>query len=132
MKPKSGKPKQTIWIVVIVFILIAAASFFGLGTMRSAMRIGYTGHDGWRSWSASYIRLDGSMKHTIHPKNAPDVLCVEVVTEDGSISMEIKDADGNVLLSESDMGTASFEVEVSGKAIVSITADGHKGSFHIE
>lgn len=132
MKYKSKSLKSTALIIIIVVALIAAANFFGIGTMRSATRIGYVGTDGFRSWTASYTLLDGTLTHTIRPKNPPEILHVEVVTEDGAISIEMKDADGNVIFDEDNIGTASFDIEVSGKVVVHIEADKHKGSFDIK
>lgn len=132
MKHKSKSLKKALFIVCIVAALMLAANYFGIGTMRSASCIGYTGHDGWRNWSASYTRLDGKMKHTIHPKDNQKTLHVEVVTEEGSLSMKIKDAKGNILFEKKQLETSEFDVKAEGKAVVSIEAKGHKGSFLVE
>lgn len=129
MKYKPKNTKTTIIIVIIAVIAAVIARWSGFASTRTATRVGYTGHEGWRSWSGSYIFLDGTMQKSIHPKD--DVLHVEVETEAGTISIEIKDADGNVIFDESDIGTASFNVDVSGKVTVKIVADNHKGSFSI-
>lgn len=132
MKYKPKSLKSTALIFVTVVALIAAANVFGIGTMRSATRIGYFGTDGLRSWTASYSMLDGKMKHTVHPKETQGTIHIEVVTQSGSISIEMKDADGNVIFDEDNIATASFDVNISGKVIVRIEADKHKGSFSIE
>lgn len=126
------------WIFSIITILIVI--FISLGSIfltknfdfdsRGATRIGYVGNAGYGSWSGRYSSLDGTMKKSIHPK--ANVLHIEVRTEEGTISIEIQDADGNVIFDEYDIGTASYEVAVSGKVAVKITADSHKGSFSIE
>lgn len=87
------------------------------------------GKDGWSSWSASYTFLDGRLQHTIHPET--DTLQVAVEMESGTLTMEMKDAGGTILFSESDIGTSSFEVNVPGKVVVTIQASRHKGSFAI-
>lgn len=134
--------KKTIrkpWIfsiaTILIVILISFGSIFltktlGIEGTRSATRIGYVGNEGYSSWTGRYSFLDGTMKKSIHPKT--DVLHIEVRTDDGIISIEIQDADGNVIFDEYDIGTASFDVAVSGKVVVRITADNHKGSFSIE
>lgn len=132
MKYKPKSLKSTALIIVIVVMLIAAANFLEIGTMRSATCIGYVGNDGRRSWTASYSMLDGKLKHTIHPKDTQGTIHVEVVTEDGSISVEMKDADGNVIFDEDDIATSTFNVNISGKVVIRIKADKHKGSFNIE
>lgn len=132
MKHKSKSLKKALFIVCIVAALMLTANYFGIGTMRSASCMGYTGHDGWRNWSASYTRLDGKMKHTIRPKDNQKTLHVEVVTEEGSLSMKIKDAKGNILFEKEQLETSEFDVKAEGKAVVSIEAKGHKGSFLVE
>ena len=132
MKHKSKSLKKALFIVCIVAALMLTANYFGIGTMRSASCIGYTGHDGWRNWSASYTRLDGKMKHTIRPKDNQKTLHVEVVTEEGSLSMKIKDAKGNILFEKEQLETSEFDVKAEGKAVVCIEAKGHKGSFLVE
>lgn len=132
MKHKSKSLKKALFIVCIVAALMLAANYFGIGTMRSASCIGYTGHDGWRNWSASYTRLDGKMKHTIRPKDNQKTLHVEIVTEEGSLSMKIKDAKGNILFEKEQLETSEFDVKAEGKAVVSVEAKGHKGSFLVE
>ena len=129
MKYKPKSLKSTIILVVIVMAAVFLLSNLGIGTLRSATRIGYVGSDGWSSWSARYTLLDGWLQRTIHPKT--DTLHVEVRTESGTISIEMKDADGSIIFSESNIGTLSFEVEVSGKVVIKIEADHHKGSFDI-
>lgn len=129
MKSRFRRFVSVILAAATTAVLIAAASFFGTGTMRSAVCTDYAGNNGWRSWSASYTLLDGWMQHTIHP-NA-DILYVEVRTESGTISIEIKDAHGKIIFSENNIETSSFEVKGSGKMDIKITADNHKGSFDI-
>ena len=99
-------------------------------SIRSATRIGYVGNEGFSSWTGRYSSLDGTMKRSIRPKT--DMLHIDVTTDGGTISIEIQDADGNVIFDEHDIGTESFDLAVSGKVVVRITADSHKGSFSIE
>lgn len=121
----------SILVFVIIAALIAGASRLGIGTTYSGIRIGYIEHGGWRSWSASYTLLDGSMRHALHPENPPETLHIGVATEEGSISVEITDAGGNVVFYEENIGTATFDVEVPGKVTVCVVGDRHKGSFSI-
>ena len=125
--PKSLK--STILSIVIAVAAVFLLSNLGIGTLRSATRIGYVGSDGWSSWSARYTLLDGWLQRTIHPKT--DTLHIEVKTESGTISIQIKDADGNIIFSENNIETSSFEVEVPDKVVIRVEADHHKGSFDI-
>lgn len=129
MKFKPKNKATTIIILVIAAIAICIAYFTGFTSTRSATRIGYVGNEGWSSWSGKYITLDGAMKKTIHPDG--DSLGIAVETESGTISIEIKDSDGNTIFDEKNIGTNTFNISVAGKVTVRIEADTHKGSFSI-
>ena len=131
MKRKPKALRSALMIAAAVAVWIITANFLGIGTMRSAIRIGYTGTDGWRSWSASYLTLDGKLKHTIRPKDTHEALHVEIVTESGSISLEMKDKNGTVIFEQDAIATSTFDVKISGKVVVLIEADHHRGSFDI-
>lgn len=126
-KPKDKK--RTIIILIVAAVAIGIAYFTGFASTRTAMKIGYLGHEGWSSWSGSYVMLNGPMKKTLHPNG--EVLNVTVVTKSGTLSIEIKDVDGNVIFDEDNIGTKTYNVDVSGKVSVRIKADNHKGSFSI-
>lgn len=122
------KPWLCSFAVILLLSLLALTG--GFGSTRSAVRIGYVGSEGWSNWSGRYASLSGTMKKTIHPKE--DVLHIEAKTNSGAISIEIWDADGNIVFDERDIGTASFDIDVSTKLVVKITAEKHSGSFLIE
>ncbi len=128
MKRFKGKgPLAFILAGILVAALVISSVAFGTG--RSSVRVGYVGYAGRQSWSASYAMLTGRERHTLHPEG--NILHVEVETESGSISMEMKDGEGNVIFSESDIQTSSFDVEAAGKTAITIQADDHKGGFEI-
>ena len=60
-----------------------------------------------------------------------DGITIVVETEEGSIAVEIKDDEGNVIFSEQDMETGTYEIEIVGKYAVRVTAEEHKGGFYI-
>ena len=119
-------------ITIILLLSVVSLNFTdGLGfEIRNATRIGYIGNSGWSSWSGKYSLLDGTMNKSIHPKN--DILSIDVKTESGEISIKIQDTEENVIFDETNIGTGSYNVSVSGKVTVKIKADKHKGSFSIE
>lgn len=130
-KPKSAK--SAILIVVIVLALIFAARFLGIGTTRSAIRIGYIGNDGsQREWSASYLLLSGSLEHTIRSESNTGTLSFEIKTSSGTISVTVQDKSGNTVFEKDNIETSTFEVEVPDEVRVCIKADGHRGSFKIK
>lgn len=130
MKYKVKSLKSAIALVAVIVVAILAANFFGIGTQRSAVRVGFVNNGGWRSWSANYTLLDGWLEHTIRPE--ADILHVEVETESGTISIEMKDADGEIVFSEGNIETTSFDVKVPEKVVIRVDADHHKGGFSIE
>ncbi len=119
------------WIfsgIIIISLLLFAIGGLGFEP-KSATRIGYIGNNGLSSWSGKYSLLDGTMKKTIRPKN--DVLGIDIETESGQISIEIRDDDGEVIFDEKNMETGDYSVSVDGKVTVKIKADKHKGRFGI-
>lgn len=127
-KPKDKK--FVVIIVVIALVVFVAIYGFGMGTIRHASRVGFIQKAGWNDWSASYTSLDGYLQRTIRPED--DTLLVEIETQSGTISIEMKDSDGNVIFSESDIKTSSFEIDVPGKVIIRVDAENHKGGFSFE
>ena len=116
-------------ILLLVIALMLVGYYAGFSSARSAVRIGYVGHEGWGSWSASYAQLDGTMKKIIHPDG--NTLHISVRTESGSISIEVKDRDGNCLFNEENIGTYELKLDVPGQVEVRIKAEKHKGGFDI-
>lgn len=131
MKTRPKNAKSAALIFVGVFAIMALFYFLGIGPVRSAMRIGYIGNEGWRSWSASYELLSGSLQHTIHPNASSDTMHIDVTTKSGSISIEVKSTDGTVVFFEKNIGSDSFDIKISEKVTVLIKAQMHKGSFNI-
>ena len=127
-KPKDKK--SIIVLVVIALAVLIATHCLGIGTIRHASRVGFVQHTGWRDWSASYTMLDGYLQRTIRPEH--DTLFIEVETKSGAIAIEIKDADGNIIFSESDMETTTFEIDVPEKIVIRVDAENHKGGFSFE
>lgn len=127
---KAKDKKSIVIFVVAILAILILTHVFGIGTIRQATRVGFIQKPGWSDWSATYTFLDGYLQRTIRPEN--DTLLVEVETQSGTISIEIKDASGNIIFSESDITTSSFEVEVPDKITIRVEADNHKGSFAFE
>ena len=121
-------------VIIIIMLFVAftfSGTFSGIGTARSATRIGYVSNESRSSWSARYNLLDGSMRRTVYLSQSTEPIHVEVVTSSGAISIEMRDAKGNIIFSEDNIGTNSFDIETPGKVVVFIVADHHKGSFQI-
>lgn len=131
MKGMPKSKKEAVFIVLAVVAVIAVSNLLGLHSTRSATRLGYFGNELPRSWSGQYAMLDGTMAHTLSPKDPPKTLRAEIVTEAGILSILIYDRDGNVLLDRENVGTDSITLPVDGKVRVELTAEKHRGRFDI-
>lgn len=83
------------------------------------------------NWSGTYELLNNTMECMLHPEESQNLLHIEVETTDGSISIEIKDADGAVLFNKENMDTSSYDVDISGDVTAKIVTDAHRGSFNL-
>ena len=130
MKVKPQSVKGAILLFVGIVAIVSVLTYMGITSSSSAWRIGYIGNNGWDSWSGHYELLDGKMRRTLHFKEPQDI-AFKVETESGALSVEIKDKTGNVIFSQSDVGTISRSISVDGNIVVTLSAEKHKGSFSI-
>lgn len=131
MKYRPKNWKQAAIIVAIVLVALFFTNVLGIGTNRTGSRIGYMSNNGWHDWTASYMLLNGSLDHTIRPQTTPATYYIEVETESGDISIKIEDENESIIFSETNIGTEAFMIEVTGKIVVHVTADNHRGGFSI-
>lgn len=123
---KRGKNWVFLIALIVGFALLLAIP--GMGGVRSSMRVGYVSNSTFQKCTARYLRLTGTEKYTLHPKQESYV--ITVVTEEGSLSLEIQDETG-VVFSEADIQSGIYPVSLEGTTHITITAQGHKGSFAI-
>ncbi len=123
-------------IVLIVFLGAMAAAMallFGILGLsgkivsRKGSRIGYVESASADTWKASYISLDGTLTKNMNFKQGN--VKVEIVTEFGSISLEITDANGDVLYRGNNLSSCSFTVATGKNVKIKINAKNHEGSF---
>lgn len=129
MNEKRKRVPKVLFSVIVLIVIVAGANYMGFASTRSGLRVGYVGTETRGGWTGRYALLDGTMEKQLY---ADGTLSVTVETREGSIAMEITDRDGNVLYHGEDMGTASFQLEASGRVTVRVTAQRHKGSFALE
>lgn len=123
--------RKKIWFLIFAIAAAGIAAIWaGTVSTRSAVRIGYIGSETRSNWTGRYASLDGTMRKTIHSQG--DQLHIEVETKSGTISMEVRDADGALLFDGDHMETGAFDVPAPGKVTVYIEADHHQGSFRID
>ena len=127
--PAWGKSwRDYIWIgavVLAVGIVLASGSF----SMGSGLRVGWSERKSQDSWYASYAWYDGWRQRTVNWNGEADILYAEICTEAGELGLTVTDREGNILFSEENVGTESFEIPIAGKVMVRIDADGHSGSL---
>lgn len=130
-KPKKRRKKWPVLIVVAalcVLVLAVSGMTGGMGNIRSSLQVGYVSSSTPQRWTARYHLLTGTERHTLHPKQK--AYLVTVVTEAGSLAMEIQDETG-VVFSRTELESGSYPVSLEGKTVVTVTAEGHKGSFTV-
>lgn len=128
---KTKNKKQTIIWLVIILVIVAAVCFGDIGSINSSTRMMYVESKGRSYWKAEYQYLNGFMQRTLWLEDE-DTLHVSVETEEGDFTLQIMDADGNVIYSDVKVGTKEFDVDVSGKISIRIEAEKHEGSFSFE
>ena len=129
MKIKPKNAGSAILIVAVVIVLIVVTRYIGIGTTRNATRVGYVDKGGWHDWSASYTLLDGTLQYTLRPRSSDNLLHINVKNESGTLSIEVKNAGGDVVFQEENLDTGEYDMYVSEKVTVIVRAKGHKGSF---
>lgn len=119
-------------IIILIMILLVIIPFFkSRSSFFSGTRIGYISKETKTTWSAEYEYLNGYMKRSLVIPKENDTISIEVHTEEGNLSVQIKDREGTVLFEKEKWDNTYYEVETSGKIIVEIQAEKHKGSFQI-
>ena len=115
-------------IAVVIFLVILRT---GVAPTGSGLQMGWVESNTRDHWSATYAFHDGYQQRTINADGKPTLLKVEIVSSSGELGMTVTDESGNVIFDQQGIATSSFEIEVSGKATVTITGEEHKGSFSL-
>ena len=115
-------------IAVVIFVLILKT---GVSSTGSGFQMGWSESSGRDYWSAAYAFHDGFQQRTINIDGEPTVLKAEIVSASGELGMTVADENGNILYDQQQIGTSSFELDISGKVVVTITGQAHKGSFSL-
>ena len=129
MRFKRGNRTTFIVAAVIVVLLMVLSVSFGWTSFRSATRLGYVGNETRTNWSGRYRSLHGMMRKNMAAES--EALRIEVVTESGTLSVQVLDSEEQVLLEQENVGTDTLQVPVDGKITVILEADHHRGSFFI-
>ena len=132
-RPAHVNRKDWIWIcgcviAVVIFVVILRS---GVAPTGSGLQMGWVESNTRDHWSATYAFHDGYQQRTINTDGEATVLKVEIVSSSGEIGMTVTDENGNVIYDQQGIETSSFEIEISGKVIVKITGEDHKGSYSL-
>lgn len=132
-RPAQVNRKDWIWIcgcviAVMIFVVILRS---GVAPTGSGLQMGWVESNTRDHWSATYAFHDGYQQRTINTDGEATVLVVEIVSSSGEIGMTVTDENGNVIYDQQGIDTSSFEIEISGKVVIKITGQDHKGSFSL-
>ena len=136
-KGANGDPgqKRKRWLVIAGCAAVIALLLFvyagGIATSGSGLRVGWVENNTLDNWTARYAFFDGSRRRTVNADGGPTVLVADITTASGDLGLTVADEQGNVLFSQQGIETSSFEIELPGKATVTVTGDDHKGSFSL-
>ena len=132
-RPAHVNRKDWIWICgcVIAVVIFVAILRSGVAPTGSGLQMGWVESNTRDHWSATYAFHDGYQQRTINTDGEPTVLEVEIVSSSGEIGMTVTDENGNVIYDEQRIDTSSFEIEISGKVVIKITGQDHKGRFSL-
>lgn len=132
-RPTREKGHRWAWLLVCLLPLlwvIGIQIMTGAVGTSSGLRVGYTESTVGNVWTASYGYFDGRNSRTINGKAT--VLSGVVHTEEGELDVLVTDQEGNPVFFRENVGTDSFEVPISGKVRVTITAHKHRGGFTLQ
>jgi hypothetical protein len=127
---KRGNWKITIPVMILVLGIVFAMKFFGIGSFRFTLRLGYAGSQTSHLVEGSYAKVSGKMTHTLSPsKDATAVHC-EITTKEGNLNVKLTEkSTGKVLYEEVISGNTTFDVPADGKVTINMSPEYHKGSF---
>lgn len=123
--------KMLLTLAVITGIVLLYVMNIGSGNVEMALRVGNVEQSTRTSWTARYMFCDGYMQRIMWLPDEAENLNVVVETEEGTIDVMIEDAKGNVIFEKENVGSESFEIEVSRQYKVRLEMEEHKGSFYI-
>ncbi len=124
------KRKSRKWLVglLVAGLLVILLSSPGIPHGSSVLEIGSMSSSTSEQWTQRHSLLSGTKTMTLRPKQKRYVVRVE--TNGGTLDMKIQDETGTAF-SQTNLQTGDYPVTLAGKAEITVTADGHKGSFAI-
>ena len=126
----SKKASAAVFLALVAILVpLLAGPLLGLTASGSGLRVGYSDSFTGDTWQARYQLLTGFRERVVNTSGDPATLHAEITTESGSVSLTVTDILGNVVFSQKDIPTSTFEIEIPGKVTIRVTGSGHRGSF---
>lgn len=133
-RPRRNRWRDWAWVAVILAVVgisLLTTAVTGSFSIGSGLKVGWSERKGPDFWRASYAYYDGWRKSTINRNETATTLYAEVVTESGALGMTVTDEAGNIVFSQENLGTDTYEIPLSGRSRLRITAEKHKGQFSL-
>lgn len=127
-------PQKSILVLVVIAVVMGLAIWGllgGVGTISSGTRVMYVSNEGRSHWSASYQYFNGFIQRNLWVAENEDGFAVVITSEEGCMDVEVRDENGNVIFAQENIQTGTYEVKATGKVVVRIDCEKHKGSFDI-
>lgn len=127
-------PQKSIFVLVAIAVVMGLAMWGllgGVGTISSGTRVMYVSNEGRSHWSASYQYFNGFMQRNLWVAENADGFDIVITSKEGSMDVEVKDENGNVIFAQENIQTGSYDVKATGKVVIRIDCEKHKGSFDI-
>lgn len=117
-------------VILILLVIVKALGILGIGTLNSGTRTGFVGNDGIHKFNGTYHSITGTFSHSLSPsKDSHSVHC-EIQSKSGSLYVVILEKDtGDVIFEQEISKDAEFDVAAEGKVKISLTTQGHEGSY---
>ncbi len=85
-------------------------------------------------WTIRYSKFQGNKKHEMTLKGGEEhTITVDIVTDAGTLDLDITAKDGTSVYSGKALATSAFEIEAvqDGEYVIQFTGNEHSGSFHV-
>ncbi len=128
---KPRRPRTILLLILLAGLLLPLGIYGGLRSeILTGTRIGYVSQGGRQEWSASYLRLNGTLRRRLFsPAGAAYELRVQ--TDQGTLSVAITDHDGATIFAQESLASGVYDLTLPGTVWVRIEAKDHEGSFSI-
>ena len=116
--------------ILILLMILKAFGFLGIGTLNSGIRMGFVGNDSIHKFKGTYHSITGTFTHSLSPsKDSHNIHC-EIQSKSGSLYVVISEKEsGNVIFEQEISKDAEFDVAAEGKVKITLTTQGHEGSY---